>query len=61
MIKTEPGKELKAGQPMPPVHDAHSKGDMNPSPMGPYSSMFQRQQLNVPQPPQHMRDEELRR
>lgn len=64
MVKTEPGtgKDLKQPQPLPPPpppHEGHPK-DMNASPIGPYSSMFQRQPLNVPQP-QHMREEELRR
>lgn len=62
MVKTEPGtgKDLKQPQALPPPpHEGHPK-DMNSSPIGPYSSMFQRQPLNVP-PAQHMREEELRR
>lgn len=62
MVKTEPGigKDLKQPpQQLPPPHEGHPK-DMNASPIGPYSSMFQRQPLNVPQS-QHLREEELRR
>lgn len=62
--KTEPlsGKDLKQSpaQPIPQPHDVHPK-DVNSSPIGAYSSMFQRHGLNVPQPPQHIREEELRR
>lgn len=59
MVKTEPGtKDVKQPQPLPPPHEGHPK-DLNASPMGPYSNMFQRQPLNVP--PSHMREEEIRR
>lgn len=57
------GKDMKQPpqQSLPPQHEMHPK-DMSPSPLGAYSSMFQRHGLNVPQPqPQHIRDEELRR
>lgn len=64
MVKTEPGlgKDLKQPpqQQLPTHHEGHPK-DMNASPIGPYSSMFQRQSLNVPQPQHAMREEELRR
>lgn len=63
MVKTEPGigKDLKQPpqQQLPPPHEGHPK-DMNTSPIGPYSSMFQRQPLNMQQA-QQMREEELRR
>lgn len=61
MVKTEPGKDLKQPQMIPSSHEPHIKSEINSSPIGSYSSMFQRQSLNVPQPPQHLREEELRR